>query len=148
MADRVVSYDPKRVAVSLAGLDLDGFDEGEFITVERDADDFTDHVGADGEVTRVQNNDGRCTVTLKLTQGSKGNTLLSQLRARDRATPGGAGVGVFRLTDGSSGVELVHGDKAWIMKVTPIKRGAEATGTEWKIRIANGELDPSGSEAI
>jgi hypothetical protein len=148
MSDRVTSYDPKRTAVSLAGVTLEGFASGSFITIEKDADDYVDKVGADGEVTRVRNADQRCTVKLKLAQGSKSNTLLSQMRRADLNDPNGAGVGVFRCTDGSSGVELAHGDKAWIMKVTPIERGAEAVETEWTIRIAKGDLDPSGSEAV
>src|SRR5690554_4135171 len=73
------TYDPQDVNVVVNGTILTGFMDGTFITVERDEESYTTHVGSKGEVTRSRNANklGRITVTLK--QDSPSNSYLNRL---------------------------------------------------------------------
>lgn len=129
------TYDPGSVFVSLAGIPISGWADGEFITIENDSDDFEDVVGTDGEVTRSKSNDNRATVTIKLMQSSASNDLLSALRLLDKNSSNGAGVGPFMLRDGS-GRSLEIAEKAWIAKGPNRSFDKTAGSREWKIRCA------------
>jgi hypothetical protein len=146
---RTTTYAADEVSVSLAGtLVGNGTADGDFVTIETESEDFTDKVGADGEVARAKTNDRRATVKLKLLQTSLSNNFLSALRLSDINNPNGAGVGEFEVRDRSSGVLLAHSDKAWIQKPPSLVRGKEVAEYEWTIRLAHAELDFSGSQSL
>lgn len=145
---RVTTYSADEVVLSLAGLAINsGYADGEFVSVEPEADDFTDKVGADGEVVRMKNLDRRATVKIKLLQTSEGNDLLSQLRATGLVGVNGADIGSFLLTD-LSGAMKVRADKGWIMKPPNVSRGREVAEYEWTIRLAHTEMDILGNPAV
>jgi hypothetical protein len=149
--DRVTTYSADLTTLVVAGLTIDsGYADGEFVSVEPVSDDYSDKVGADGEVARAKTNDRRTTVKVKLLQGSLGNTLLSQLRALalDPNNANGADVGTFLLKDRSSGVQLAHGDKCWIMKPPTVNLARETSEREWTLRVAITELTPEGSPSV
>lgn len=147
--NRTTTYSADEVTLSVFGQQIDsGFADGEFVSVEKEADDFGDKAGADGEVARFKTNDNRATWKIKLLQTSLGNNILSAQRTLDLGNPNGAGVGVAELRDRSSGVLLAHSDKTWISKPPTISRGREVTEYEWTLRSANTQLDPSGNPSI
>lgn len=119
--------------ISIIGVQAGGFAEGEALRIEQDNDDFTDVLGADGEVSRSATYDRRATVTLRLMQTSQINSALSAIRARDLATPGGAGVGPTIIRDrlGNSMYELAE---SWIAKPPDVSIGTQPSAREWKIR--------------
>jgi hypothetical protein len=129
-------YDPDQVSVSVAGIPLSGFADGEFVTVEFESPAFEDVAGTDGEVTRSKSNDGRATITVKLMQSSPVNDLLSTLHNLDKSTPGGVGVGPFMLRD-AQGTTLLVAEKAWIQKAPDGSWDRTAKERAWVIRCAS-----------
>jgi hypothetical protein len=129
-------YDADQVSVSLNGIPLSGYADGEFLRIEKDSNDFEDVVGTDGEVTRSKTNDRRATVTVRLMQTSSSNDLLSALANLDKNTPGGIGVGVFLCRD-RQGRAVFMAEKAWIAKTPSVSFDKSAKEREWVIRCAN-----------
>lgn len=123
--------------VSVAGIPISGYADGEWLTVERDSPAFEDVVGTDGEVTRSKTNDNRATVTIRLMQSSPVNGLLSVLHNLDKNTPNGAGVGPFLLTDIPTGTTLLVAEKCWISEEPNGSWDRTPKEREWKIRCAN-----------
>jgi hypothetical protein len=137
-------YDPDQVTVSFAGILMQGFADGSFVTVVQESDDFTDVVGTDGEVSRSKTNDRRATVTIKLMQTSAVNTLLSAISNRDRDTPGGAGIGQLMIRD-RQGSAIYRADRAWISKPPDVDFDRGAVSREWTIRCAKLERVDGGN---
>lgn len=125
-------YDPNRVAISLAGIPMSGFADGNFLEVSYISDQFTDVVGTDSEVSRSKTGDGRATITIRLMQTSPTNDLLSALVNSDLSTDGGAGVGAFLVTD-KSGNTVLRAENAWIKKIPDVAFGRESQERAWTI---------------
>lgn len=129
-------YDANEVTVNVAGLPIEsGFDDGEFVRIEQEADDFIDKVGTDGEVTRSKTNDRRATITVILMQSSSGNELLSGLNNIDRLAGNGAGVGPLLIRD-RQGTALYTAAECWISKPPDVSFDREPTAREWTLRCA------------
>lgn len=128
-------FDPDQVAISFAGGQLQGFADGEFITVEQLSDGFNDVVGTDGEVARSKSNDQRATITVKLLQTSSSNLFLSGVHNLDLNAPNGAGVGAFLMQD-LQGNTIVAGQQAWIVKFPDASMDRTPKSREWQIRVA------------
>lgn len=137
-------YDPTEVTVSFAGINLQGFADGEFIRVEQEADDFTDVVGTDGEVSRSKTSDRRATITFILMQTSESNILLSALSNADRDNPGGAGVGALYIRD-RQGTTVFRAGEAWISRPPNASFDRQATSREWTLRCARLERTDGGN---
>jgi hypothetical protein len=75
----VKTYNPKLINVVVNGILVTGFADGDFVTVETDADLYTATVGATGEVVRTRNLNRMATVTVVLLADSPTNDLLSAL---------------------------------------------------------------------
>ena len=128
-------YDPAQIAVSVAGITLKGWADGEMVRIEQDNPAFEDVVGTDGEVTRARTSDWRATATIRLMQSSPSNDLLSALHILDKNTPGGVGVGAFSLRD-KNGTTLILAEKCWISKGPDGSWDRTPTEREWIVRIA------------
>lgn len=129
------AYDAASVFVSVAGIPISGWADGEFLNVVLDTDTFEDVVGSDGEVTRSKSNDGRATATLRLMQSSPSNALLMAAHIADKATPGGVGVGPFLVNDRLS-MEGGVAEKCWIKKVPDMSFDRVVKEREWILRLA------------
>lgn len=129
------TYDPMDVNVIVDGTILTGFADGEFVTVEKDEENFTSYVGAKGEVTRAKNanNMGKITVTLKHTSPS--NAFLSQLAKRKDAFP----ANVVDLN--ADGAANAGGTNCYIEKPANIARGAETGTRQWVIIATDIEIN-------
>jgi len=138
-------YDANEVTVNVAGLPIEsGFDDGEFLRIEQEADDFIDKAGTDGEVTRSKTNDRRATVTIILMQSSDGNALLSGLNNIDRLAGNGAGVGPLLVRD-RQGTALYAAAECWISKPPNVSFDREPTAREWTLRVASLERFDGGN---
>jgi hypothetical protein len=137
-------YDADQITVSVAGIPLGGYAEGEFLRIEQESDDFEDVVGTDGEVTRSKTNDTRANVTILLMQSSDSNDLLSALSNTDRRAPNGAGVGAFLVRD-RNGRALYTGAASWVKRPPNATFDRTATAREWQIRVANLERFDGGN---
>ena len=130
-------YDANEVLVSIAGIPVEsGYDDGEFLRIEQEADDFLDKAGTDGEVTRSKSNDRRATISIILMQSSLGNSLLSGLNNIDRSAGNGAGVGPLLVQD-NQGTSLYTAAECWISKPPDVSFDREPTAREWTLRCAN-----------
>lgn len=138
-------YDANEVTVNIAGLPIEsGYDDGEFVRIEQEADDFIDKVGTDGEVTRSKSNDRRATISIILMQSSDGNALLSGLNNIDRLAGNGAGVGPLLVRD-RQGTALYSAAECWISKPPDVAFDREPTAREWTLRCATLERFDGGN---
>jgi len=137
MANALKVYDADQVSVAFAGILLSsGYGDGEFVRIVQEADDFTDRVGTDGQVTRSKTNDRRAVVTVILAQTSDGNAALSALSNLDRNAPGGAGVGSLLIRD-RQGTAIYQAEQCWIAKPPDVAFGRESADREWTLRCAD-----------
>lgn len=137
-------YDPDEITVSVFGILIGGYADGEFVRIEQESDDFTDVAGTDGSVSRAKTNDRRATITFVLMQTSESNALLSAISNLDRNTPGGAGVGAVQVRD-RQGNTIYSGAEAWISRPPNASFDREVTSREWTLRVARLERTDGGN---
>lgn len=130
-------YDPTLIAIIFAGITVEGFADGEFVTVEHDSDAFSDVVGTDGGVSRARSSDERGTITVKLMQTSPTNAAFSAMMQADLDAPGGAGVAPVVVTDLLNEATKHSAMEAWILRPTEASYDRTVGSREWKIRCAN-----------
>ncbi len=129
----LATYDPGQISIVFNDVTISGFMDGTFVSAEREVEDFTKHVGADGLVTRVQSRNRSGTVTLTLTMASPSNEALSAIKQRDEDFR--TGVGTLQIKD-LNGNTLLTAEKAWLQKWPSVAYGAEVEGREWMIDCA------------
>jgi hypothetical protein len=131
------TYDPALYTIAIAAIPINkGYADGEFITVERETDAFTDVAGTDGDVARAKQHDKRATCTLTLMQTAEANALLSTLALLDENADNGAGVGPFLLKD-RGGLTVHTAAECWVMRMPDVTLDKGVTARQWKIRIAS-----------
>ncbi len=130
------TYDPDQVVIYFSGILIEGYADGEFITVEQMTPAFTSVVGSNGEVARSKSNDNRTKVTVKLLQTSSSNPLLSAIHLVDLNSTNGAGVGTFLMQD-LEGATIVTGAQTWITQFPDTKMDRGAVSREWSFEIAS-----------
>lgn len=124
-------YDSNLVFVSIAGRPIDsGRSESEFVSTEYNAEHVAETVGADGETTVARTNNNSGTIKIKLVQTSSGHTLLTQLYAMAKRTPGGALMD-FEVRD-INGAMLEHCE-CYFKKPPANPYGANALEREWTL---------------
>lgn len=125
------TYDPKQVAVIVGSRALTGLADGEFVSVERNADSWVRTTGIHGEVTRAKQNDKSGRITLTLMAASVDNGYMSDLHTTDEL--GGAGTFAVTIRD-ASGNDLHVAATAWIVKPATAAYAKDASGTrQWVI---------------
>ena len=127
-------YDFDQVTCVFGPIIMDGFQDGEGITIEQEPT-FTDKKGLDGKVTRSKTLDRRATITINLMQVSAANDLLSALHALDRDAPNGAGIVPITIRD-RNGRAVFSAAQAWISQAPQVTFDQEATVRAWVIRCA------------
>jgi hypothetical protein len=130
-------FDADQVTMAFMGIPISsGYADGEFLTIEQEAQDFEVKVGTDGEVTRSKTNNRHAIIKVKLMQTSTGNAALSALNNIDVATSNGAGVGPMLIKD-LQGTTLYVASKCWIAKPPDVSMDRTATPREWTLECAN-----------
>lgn len=132
------SWNIKDMSISLNAVPLDdgGYADDEVMTLEWAEDQFSVYVGADGEVTRANTNNGLATVTLKYAQTAAANDRLMALLRADLALGNGAGAGMFSARD-AYGTTAVGAERAWVMGYPALSVGKTVKVREWKIQLAD-----------
>lgn len=82
MAIDVMSYDPKKVNLSLAGRMITGFAADGILSVSKNEDSVTPSVGAKGDVTYSENANESGTVAITLMSTSSSLPYIRQLEAK------------------------------------------------------------------
>lgn len=130
----VRTYDPKKVAVLIGGVQMGGFADGIFITVERSNDSFSKVSGADGIVSRAKSNDVSGQITLTLAQTSPSNDVLSGFAQLDEQSNNG--VVPVGIADFGGRTALVSAF-AWVRKYPSVEDGKEINNREWVLDCAD-----------
>ena len=136
------TYLAHEVSVIVGVRPITGLASGDAVTVEREADSWTDSVGINGEVTRSGSADKRGTVTIKLQQTAEDNDYLSGLAVADELSSKGVVPLLIRDTNGRS---LYVAEQSWIKKPANAPFAKEAGEREWVIRCARLEMFSGGN---
>jgi len=128
------TYDIKDVAVAINGIPLDGWADGDAVTIVHQSPTWASRAGSGGEVARAKNNDRRATITFNLLATSMVNTILDAYRIADEAT--GRGCFSLAIVDARSGSSLVS-PQAWITKRPDRTYGAEVPVISWEIEAGS-----------
>jgi len=139
------TYDPKKVAVIVAGVPLGGFADGSFITAERSNDTFSKVSGADGVVSRAKSNDKSGSIKITLQQSSPSNDILSGIQILDEVS--NAGVVLIVIQDFSGRTTLVSAF-AWIKKPPSAEFSKEISNREWEFECADLDIKHGGNAGV
>lgn len=135
----IKQYDPKKVSVSVGGVPVSGFADGDMVTVEFTVDKRSMHVGTDGNGRHIKSADESGTVTVRLASYSPSNAALFALDLADEPHP-------IAVTDKSSSADLFFSESCTLRKVPNMVKGAEETPLEWIYQFTKGEIVHSGAE--
>lgn len=107
-------YTAKQVVIEVAGVRVEGYADGEFLTIEKNSDDVVQAVGSDGEVAVGYTADDTAKITIKLLQTSASNDDLSAMRTRAKRL-GQPGLGPLFIRD-MGGRAVYQAPQCWILK--------------------------------
>lgn len=127
MAKDVFNF--KDTTTVVAANILTGFMDGTPIEVEKNEDNYGQHVGADGQVTYNQSNNKTATATFTLKQDSPSVPVLDALLKGDEAFD-------ISLIDGKRGKNIA-GENCRFANNPTFTRGAEVEGVEYSILIGD-----------
>lgn len=126
-------YSPKDVLVIFGGNVLTGFADGTMVSINRETDSFTKHVGSQGEVTRVKSANKSAEIIIMLAQSSPSNLILSGIQALDELTSNGI---LPLIIKDLSGKSIYFSGQAWIRKPADSEFSDEITDREWALDCA------------
>lgn len=130
-------YDADQVTLVFMGvLVQSGYDDGVFLEIEQEADDFVHKVGTDGETTRSKSLNKNADVKVHLMQTSDGNAALSALNNLDKLTPNGAGVGPMLVRD-RQGTSIYTAAHCYVRKPPDVKFAREASDRVWTLHCTD-----------
>ncbi len=138
-------YDPKQVICEWDGITLnEGIAEGTFIVVSRQVPRNALNVGADGNGTKVVNNNRSATITVTVRKGSAVNSLLTdRLRDEEKENPidhtSAASVKDF------SGNSQFQSPKAFLVGFPDSDFASDETNREWILMCLECDMEPRGS---
>jgi hypothetical protein len=125
-----MTYDPKKVILTLGGVPINGYADGTFVQIDPNGDSFTKKVGADGEVVREKSNDNTHTVQITLLQTSMSNAYLRTVANTDKLT--GLGMLPLSFTDLNT-MESKFWPQAWVSIEPATGRAKETTDVQWTL---------------
>ena len=125
-------YDSNEVTIAVGGIPVEGFADGQFLSITRNADLFSTVVGTSGEIARSKANDNAAIIESRLLQTSPSNRTFTTLFQADLNAPGGAGIFGFICTD-LNGVSLYTAGNCWVSKPPDITMDREATTRTWQL---------------
>jgi hypothetical protein len=130
----VKTYDPKSVQVIIGGVQISGFADGTFLSIERDEDAFTKVTGADGETSRAKSNNKAGMFTLTLQQTSASNDVLTGFALADELNNDGV---VPVLIKDNLGTTTVFTANGWVRRLPTAEFAKEITNREWTLDLAD-----------
>lgn len=130
------SYDPAQVIVTVGGVIVNGFSDGDHIIARRAEDNYFTRVGSDGGVARARNANKMGEFEFKLLQTSDANDSLSTLLAIDDLTNDGLVVIPISVVDGS-GRSLASATQCWIKAMPEMTFAKEVSERVWIFSAAD-----------
>ncbi len=145
-AELTGSYDPSQVIVTVGGVIVSGFSDGDHIIARRNEDAYSMRAGNDGSVGRARNANMSGEFEFKLLQTSGANAALSSLVATDDLTNQGLPTFPISIFDGS-GASLATASQCWIKTVPEMTFGKEVGERVWVFSAADVRLFHGGNAA-
>lgn len=124
------TFDFKKVSTIVDGNFIVGFMDGTGIAAEKNEDNITPHVGADGGVTYAESNDNTGTITLTLRQNSPSLSALIKLSQSKKTFPA-------QIIDSNDNKMKAGGNHCRILKTPSAEWGSEISGVEVQIYVAD-----------
>lgn len=136
------TYDPSKVIITIDGVSLHGFTDGDFFTAQYDEDRYAKVKGVDGEVGRI--------ATLS-TSGKIEFTLMASSSANDELNSfnpdyGYIGVAPISISD-LSGRTVISAQKSWLKTAPPVTKGKEIGEYKWVFDCAEMEIVYGGANS-
>ena len=131
MSNKVVkTYNNKQVSVNFGNINLSGFGNAEFLSVEMNEDQWELFMGVDGTGTRSKNNNLSAKMKISLAQSSDSNAIMQGFWNADQLS--NSGVQPFIAKDLSGG-SIYTAASAWIMKQPAAKFAKGVEIREWTL---------------
>lgn len=136
MATRVVTYDPAKVSVSVAGNIIAGYAQGQMIQYRPDALVWEDALGVDNEPVRWASNNPMGTLTLILAMSSPSNGPLGLLLNLDRLTASQTSPVIVEDRSGGRGTPTrMIAKLGWVSAQPALNWGSGPEPRQWDIRL-------------
>jgi hypothetical protein len=136
-----VVYDPTKVNVSVNGVPITGFADGDMFIASFKTNSVTTHVGTGGEYRFTVSKDKSCLATIRVSDYSDANAPLSLIDT--------VGVPVaLTCTDKTSNGDLFFTEGAMVQKVPDLLKGAESKMNEWVFEVGRGSIVHAGAKDI
>lgn len=141
---QVTTYDPTKMVVTVGGVIVSGFADGDFITAKRDEDLYMKRVGADGHVARARNANKAGTIEIKLLQTSPAVNELAALVALDNFLFDGDILLPIAIVNPGTGAEVVATTQAWLKTPPEMVFGKEVSDRTFVFDCADLKLSLAG----
>ena len=131
------NYDPGRIVMVWNGITIQGIGPDTFVKAARNEDNFTEDVGAGGDVVHTRNHNRTGKVTFTLQDASPSNDQLSAAAIADELT--GLAVGALLIKD-LNGTTVVQCANARIQKYADLEYAAKSGTNDWILMCAELEM--------
>ena len=138
------NYDPGRIVLIWNSIQIQGFGPDTFVKAARNEDNYTEAVGANGDVVHTRNRNRTGKVTFTIQDASPSNDQLSAAAIADELT--GLGYGALMIKD-LNGTTLVQSANARIQKYADLEYAADSGTNDWIIMCAELEMFLGGEVA-
>lgn len=143
MAGELFTYTPDSVTCLVAGImDLDGFVDGTFISINKDRQAFQSITTPDGTTARLHNEDNTYTVSITLHSASNSNDFLTKLWLLDEVSE--RGKFPLLIKDGS-GSDLFFSTTTWVEGVPSIVKSNGIDSRTWVLKSAFAVVNVGGN---
>ena len=132
----VKTYAPCRMIITVRGRPIDGFSEGDLVTITPDSDKFTKKVGATGEVARAANCTDAGKIKFTLLQTSDANDYFTELLLNDSRSVTGEDIVSITIED-TNGSSIYAVAEAWLIKWPEAAYKNEVENREWEFDCAD-----------
>lgn len=135
------TYDPSKFIITIDGVTLHGFIDGDFFSAKYDEDRYTKVKGVDGEVTRIRTLSTSGTMEFTLAATSNANDELNSFNP----DYGYIGVAPISIAD-LSGRSFINAEKSWLKSSPEIVNGKEVGERKWVFDCAQMEMFVGGAK--
>lgn len=135
------TYDPAKVIITIDGVSLHGFTDGDFFTAKYDDDRYTKIKGIDGEVGRVRNLSTSGVLEFTLSAASKANDELNVFNPDN----GYISVCPISIVD-LSGRTVISATESWLKTAPEITMGKDVGECKWVFDCARMEIFAGGAK--
>jgi hypothetical protein len=134
MATSTKKYLPDEITVQVGGDLIKGYADGEFVTIEENAERIISAVGTDGEVSVSRVLNRSATITIKLMQTSDSNDVFESMMAANQRGPGLPGTKNVMIRD-RQGRSLHEAPTCLVSEAPAVSYDKSATPREWKLFV-------------